>query len=129
VLRIRTATAAAAAALVLLLAACGDDSADTATTATAGEVSPDPEQPLSPVEERGRMLFAENCGACHTLDAAGTNGTVGPNLDEAQLDEAEVLMAIEQGGREPGGPMPMNLVTGDDAKAVARFVANSGPGV
>ena len=111
----------------------GDSSSDetTTTTSTAPGAQPgaDPEQPLSPAEERGLMLFAENCGACHTLDAAGTTGSVGPHLDEAQNDQADVLQAIEQGGKEPGGPMPENLVTGEDAKAVAEFVANSGPGV
>ena len=27
-------------------------------------------------------MFATNCGTCHTLAAAGTDGIVGPNLDE-----------------------------------------------
>lgn len=31
----------------------------------------------------GAQVFAENgCAACHTLEAAGATGTVGPNLDE-----------------------------------------------
>ena len=108
----------------------GDSSSDEDTTATStAPPDADPESPLSPEEEQGRTLFVENCGACHTLDAAGTNGGVGPDLDEAQVDEAEVLEAIEQGGAEPGGPMPENLVTGEDAQAVAKFVANAGPGV
>lgn len=111
----------------------GDSSTDedqtVSTTDDGAQPGADPEQPLSPEEERGQMLFADNCGACHTLDAAGTAGSVGPNLDEAQTDEAEVLEAIEQGGAEPGGPMPANIVTGEDAKAVAKFVAESGPGV
>lgn len=107
----------------------GQSGDDDETTAAQTTTSADAEQPLSPDEERGRTLFAENCGACHTLDAAGTTGSVGPNLDEAQNDEAEVLEAIEQGGNEPGGPMPQNIVTGEDAQAVAKFVANSGPGV
>ena|SRR5687768_4831739 len=110
----------------------GDSSTDESTTTTgttSGQPGADPEQPLSPEEQRGQMLFVENCGSCHTLDAAGTSGSVGPDLDEAQNDEAEVLQAIEQGGKEPGGPMPQNLVTGEDATAVAKFVANSGPGV
>lgn len=103
----------------------GDDDETVASTTTLA----DPEQPLSPVEERGRELFVDNCGACHTLDAAGTAGSVGPNLDEAQNNEQEVLAAIENGGEEPGGAMPQNILTGDDAAAVARFVAESGPGV
>jgi cytochrome c6 len=32
----------------------------------------------------GRQLFLDaGCGACHTLADAGTNGTIGPNLDDA----------------------------------------------
>ncbi len=34
----------------------------------------------------GKALFTDNCGSCHTLSAAGTSGTVGPNLDGANLD-------------------------------------------
>jgi cytochrome c oxidase subunit 2 len=36
------------------------------------------------------------CGSCHTLAAAGTNGTTGPNLDEVVpgLDEAQLREAI-----------------------------------
>ena len=75
----------------------------------------------------GRELFVDNCGTCHTLDAAGTQGSIGPNLDEAQVDEAEVLEVIANGGRGSGN-MPANLVTGADAEAVAKFVADSGPG-
>ena len=85
------------------------------------------EQPLDPIEERGRELFVANCGSCHTLEAAGTQGAIGPNLDEAQVDEAEVLAVIANGGKGSGN-MPANLVTGEDAEAVAAFVAASGPG-
>jgi len=31
----------------------------------------------------GMQLFSKNCGGCHTLAAAGTAGTIGPNLDDA----------------------------------------------
>lgn len=32
---------------------------------------------------RGEKLFVSQCGQCHTLAAAGTNGVIGPNLDDA----------------------------------------------
>lgn len=32
---------------------------------------------------RGEKLFTDRCGQCHTLAAAGTQGTIGPNLDDA----------------------------------------------
>ena len=31
----------------------------------------------------GQQLFTQKCGYCHTLSAAGSTGTVGPNLDNA----------------------------------------------
>lgn len=123
-----------AATLSLLLGACsttGEDDTTAAEEATATETTAtamaDPEQPLTADEERGRELFAENCGSCHTLDAAGTTGQIGPNLDEAQVDEQAVLRAIEIGGKGSGN-MPPNLVSGEDARDVAAFVAASGPG-
>jgi mono/diheme cytochrome c family protein len=33
-------------------------------------------------DEDAKALFADNCGACHTLAAAGTDGVVGPDLDD-----------------------------------------------
>jgi mono/diheme cytochrome c family protein len=104
----------------------GGGSGDTAAEATRPtETTASPDQPLSAQEQRGRELFVANCGTCHTLEAAGTEGSIGPNLDEAQVDEQDVLETIAEGP----GPMPSNLVTGDDAQAVAKFVAGSGPGV
>ncbi len=41
----------------------------------------------------GKALFASNgCGGCHTFEAAGSSGAVGPNLDEAlQGKDAEFV--------------------------------------
>jgi cytochrome c551 len=113
------------------LLGCGGDGSGTTgagTTATAGTPKPpEEEQPLSPAEEHGRELFIENCGSCHTLDAAGTDGDIGPNLGDIPLDEDDVLAAIENGGTGSGN-MPSNLVSGQNAADVAAFVAASGPG-
>jgi mono/diheme cytochrome c family protein len=114
-----------------LAVGCGDNgSGETVeqSTATSGAPqAPSEEQPLSAAEEHGRRLFVENCGSCHTLDAAGTTGQIGPDLGDIPLNEADVRRAIEIGGRGSGN-MPRNLVTGDDAADVAAFVAASGPG-
>jgi mono/diheme cytochrome c family protein len=101
----------------------GDEAEDQAESRST-PVPAEAEQPLSPVEERGRDLFVDNCGSCHTLDAAGTEGSIGPNLDEAQVDMDEVLAKITEGP----SVMPENLVSGQDAQDVAAFVAASGPG-
>jgi cytochrome c oxidase subunit II len=40
--------------------------------------------------EDGKAVFASNgCGGCHTLAAAGSSGTVGPNLDNVVADAAK----------------------------------------
>jgi mono/diheme cytochrome c family protein len=68
---------------------------------------------------RGGQIFADKCGRCHTLAAAGTDGHVGPNLDTLRPSVATVLTAIENGP----GVMPAGLVQGADAQAVAKTVA------
>jgi mono/diheme cytochrome c family protein len=93
---------------------------------TEGEPLPaDEEQPLSALEERGRALFVEHCGTCHTFEPAGTVGAIGPDLGDVPLDREAVLRAIEEGGLGSGN-MPANLVTGEDAEAVATYVDNFG---
>lgn len=126
--RLVLATAIALAA-VALFSACGDDD-DGTTAADEQRSTPEPaatEQPLSAAEQHGMELFVETCGACHTFEAAGTQGSIGPNLDEVPLDEAQVLEAIQIGGTGSGN-MPPNLYQGEDAQDVAAFVANNGPG-
>ncbi len=78
---------------------------------------------------RGAQLFATHCAGCHTLSAAGTQGTgnrglrtQGPNLDQRTESFDDALFAIRNGGFS-GAIMPQNIVVGSDAEAVARFVA------
>ncbi|HET9593901.1 MAG TPA: cytochrome c [Solirubrobacterales bacterium] len=77
----------------------------------------------------GAELFATHCSGCHTLSAAGTQGsgnrgerTQGPNLNQREEEYNDVLFAIQNGGFS-GAIMPQNIVVGDEAKAVAKFVA------
>jgi mono/diheme cytochrome c family protein len=130
-------TAAVASSLVGLGCGGGNDSA-TVNQASSPNGAPEPpakEQPLSPAELHGRALFVQNCGSCHTLDAAGTIGQIGPNLGDIPLTEADVRKAIRigggpesHGGGGRSGNMPRNLVTGKDARDVAACVSASGPG-
>lgn len=100
-----------------------DEARDGRQRAEPAATQPPPAPPSGP----GLDLFAENCGSCHTLSAADTSDTVGPNLDELQPDEAQVLAAIENGGTG-SGTMPAKLLTGAEADQVAGFVAaNAGP--
>ncbi len=44
-------------------------------------------------------IFTQSCGGCHQLEAAGTAGTVGPNLDEVLTGDDAAT--IEQSIRDP----------------------------
>ena len=80
------------------------------------------------VDSRGATLFSERCAGCHTLEAAGTEGSnpkervAGPNLNNRLETKDQVLYAIRNGGFS-GAIMPQNIVVGKDAEEVADFVA------
>jgi mono/diheme cytochrome c family protein len=46
----------------------------------------------------GKQPFISTCGVCHTLKAAATVGTIGPNLDHVSLTETTIVKAITNGG-------------------------------
>lgn len=84
-------------------------------------------------EQQGLQLFQINCGACHTLAAAGADGQIGPDLDQllgtgpksastVKANQARVLSAIESG---VNGRMPKGILQGAQARQVARFVADN----
>ena len=106
---------AVAALIALSLVACGGKEG-----ISVSADSPDYE---------GAQLFATRCSGCHTLSAAGTQGTgnrgqrtQGPNLDQRTESYDDAIFAIRNGGFS-GAIMPQNIVVGDEAQAVARFVA------
>jgi len=75
---------------------------------------------------RGKALFTTlqpACAVCHTLQAAGAEGQVGPVLDELKPDAARVLRALKAGI----GVMPSyaERMSEADMQAVARFVAQA----
>ena len=75
-------------------------------------------------EELGKQLFIQTCKSCHTLAAVQAHGVTGPNLDElGGLDKQRVLNAIKTGGTG-SGRMPAGLLEGEDADAVATYVAD-----
>jgi mono/diheme cytochrome c family protein len=80
---------------------------------------------LNDREEHGRIVFAERCATCHTLRAANAVGKVGPNLDQLRPPKALTLDAIQKGRARGQGQMPAGLVDGQDAQAVADFIAKA----
>ena len=91
----------------------------------------------------GKELFVQKCGACHNLDRAGTTGVSGPDLDEAfamarsegfgqstyegvvhgQIKQPNLDTQLDPKTGKELGLMPPDLVTGDDARDVAAYVA------
>jgi mono/diheme cytochrome c family protein len=106
---------AALAAVAMAASGCGTTSADTA---------------------RGRTLFVQKCGVCHTLAQAGTTAQIGPNLDDAFAaareageggDTVEGIVKAQVGYPRPNNgnsavSMPRDVVTGQDLDDVAAYV-------
>ncbi len=84
---------------------------------------------VEPYDEDTKAIFAGNCGPCHTLGAAGTDGVVGPNLDDTlapggqgtfESNYARTLSAVTCG---LAGRMPAKIVSGNQAEELSAFVA------
>jgi cbb3-type cytochrome c oxidase subunit III len=124
----RLSAAVGGVAVVLLLSACG----------TGGSVVSAPAD-----KANGRKVFQTTCAGCHTLAAAGSQGTFGPNLDAAFAEarsegfkESAILDIVHDQIKFPGqyplrqnnpdflkANMPANLVTGQNAIDVSAYVA------
>jgi mono/diheme cytochrome c family protein len=113
----------------------GQDAEDVATyvAAVAGlDANGEPIDPANPPKPTapeggdtdGKSIFASaGCSGCHTLAAAGSSGTVGPNLDEAKpsLDLAIDRVTNGQGGM----PSFKGQLSEAQIEAVAKFVADN----
>jgi mono/diheme cytochrome c family protein len=115
--------AAVLAALVLAVAGCGgdDDESGSATTATTTEETTTEEGGGG---ADGAAVFASaGCGSCHTLAAAGSNGTTGPNLDDLQPDKE----TVEEQVRNGGGGMPAfeGQLSDQEIEAVSEYVSEN----
>ena len=81
---------------------------------------------------RGAELFLQHCSGCHTLATVGAEGsatsisnrlkTNGPNFNIRHENVEQVLYAIRNGGFS-GAIMPENILVGEEAQAVAKFLA------
>jgi mono/diheme cytochrome c family protein len=106
---------AALAAIALAASGCGTSTADV---------------------NRGRVLFVQKCGVCHTMAQAGTTAQVGPNLDDAFAaareagEGGETFEGIVEAQVElprpstdnPDNSMPADVVSGQDLEDVAAYV-------
>jgi cbb3-type cytochrome c oxidase subunit III len=110
----RALTGSLLAAAVLIAAGCGTGGKAT----SAGD------------QANGQKLFQSKCAGCHVLAAAGAQGTLGPNLDDAfagpkaeHFKQSTIQNVVLDQIREASMPMPANLVKGQDAIDVAGYVA------
>ena len=112
-----------AGVLALVAAGCGsDDDSDTAeppaatTTENGGGETGD--------AANGEQVYvAAGCGGCHTFEAAGSTGSVGPNLDDAAPSFDLVVEQVTNGG----GAMPAfgDELSEQEIRDVAAFVSGS----
>lgn len=66
------------------------------------------------------LFLASGCGGCHTLAAARTTGTAGPDLDRARPGFELVIRRVTEGGG--GMPSFAGSLTAAQIRAIARFV-------
>ncbi|HEX4731801.1 MAG TPA: cytochrome c [Solirubrobacterales bacterium] len=125
----------------VVVAGCGGSSSSESTTSEEAAPPAEETEEEPPAEEEetggaeaeggeaaltaeGKTVFTSNCGSCHTLSAAGTSGTTGPNLDELEPSDSTVEHQVINGG----GPMPAfgkeEILTPTEIKAASAYVSS-----
>lgn len=112
-------------AFALAVAGCGGGGDTTATPETVQGTLPATTEAAGGGGDpaAGKKVFADaGCGGCHTLADAGTNGQVGPNLDDAKPEAALVVDRVTNGM----GPMPAfkDKLTEKQIQDVAAYVSS-----
>ena len=129
--RRRLAAAIAAASVVVVLAGCGGggDSTEPATTEAPTTTETPATEPAAPEGDaaNGATIFeSAGCSGCHTLSAAGSTGSVGPNLDDLAPTFETVVNQVTNGG----GAMPAfsGQLSEQEIADVAAYVVESTSG-
>ena len=82
-------------------AAVATEEAETGTGETGEQPTEtqaqEPEGPTGDAAAGEEVFTSAGCGGCHVLEAAGSSGSVGPNLDESKPDEALVVERVTHG--------------------------------
>lgn len=93
-----------------VLAGCGAEGVvgPTPVTCVGSCSSAAPKFPIVPAfhlkgaSAKGKSVFLANCSSCHTLAAAGSTGTIGPDLDAVKPNYQAVTAQVTLG---PAGPL------------------------
>ena len=97
------------------------------TETTGGSEADLPALELTGDATAGKAVFeSAGCTACHTLSAAGSTGTVGPNLDQAQPSFDLVVQRVTLG--QGGMPSFQDQLQPQQIADVAEFVSSSAGG-
>lgn len=101
----------------------GQDAADVAAYVAANAGKDGFTEPIVITGTDGKKIFVARCGSCHVLNAAGTKGTAGPNLDALKPPFPRTREQVINGG----GLMPAfkDILTDAQIEAVARYVAEN----
>ncbi|HEY7147892.1 MAG TPA: cytochrome c [Gaiellaceae bacterium] len=101
-----------AVGVVLAAAGCGGNGGSSESKDAAGAGSP------------GEKIFASaGCAGCHTMEAAGATGKVGPNLDELRPNQETVTRQVRNGGN--GMPSFKDKLSATEIQQVAAFVSTA----
>jgi cytochrome c6 len=129
----RPVVIAAAVAGAVVLAGCNAEGVVSPTGKVIGKTPTTPTVtfPIVPAFKvkgdatKGKSIFLTNCGSCHTLAAAKTTGTVGPNLDTLKPNYQAATAQVTNGGAVMP-PFKGQLSTQQIADVAAYVVASTG---
>ena len=115
-----------------MLAGCGGQgvASPTPKTVIGTLTTTTPSFPIVPAfhlkgdSTKGKAIFLSNCGSCHTLAAADTTGTVGPNLDTLtpKADYRAATAQVTNGGAVM--PSFKSKLSAAQIQAVAKYVSS-----
>lgn len=118
----------------LLLSACGTSKGKPAPAPAAApkKDAAAPKAPKAPKRDEAKYALGEavykekskpSCKSCHVLEAAGSRGAIGPNLDTLSKTKAEIISAVSGGL----GVMPAqkDILTPAEIEAVAYYVVTA----
>jgi mono/diheme cytochrome c family protein len=95
-------------------------------TTEEGTTTEEPAQPAGNAVAGEQIYASAGCGGCHALEAAGSTGNVGPDLDETKPDAALVVERVTNG--KPPMPAFEGQLDEQEIQDVAAFVVESTKG-